>query len=174
MKLDEILSASRVHEYATAVVATLAERYPEIEVKRHPGKLDIADVVAENIFRTPSIAVAMTRLLAEQRGSGAEDVTVDVVAYVIVEDKLMGEARGVVYRDELGWAICQAMLGLLNESVAPRWGLNDISAPDHADAKPIFTSKSFARGTAYYAVTWKQTLLATTPTIWDMGSNPPL
>lgn len=171
--LLELLAASRLFAFRTAVVDTLATVFPECEVKAHPGKLDIGDVDAKDIFRAPALAVAITRQpAADGRMSGTRDTPVDVTVYVVVEDLALGDPPRLVTRDELGLALCDGMLAFLAMPAA-RWGLADIDFPSEAVAQPVFTALSFERGTAYYAVTWRQTLYGLGEPIWDMDSPTP-
>ena len=155
--LADLLSASRIIAVRDAVVMTLAARFPEVQVKAHPGKLDMADVLAAGTFTAPSIHVALARLKNEERSSGAQDLPVHFRAYVVAEQKMV--AGSAVPADEIGYAL---MLGLLDALELPdvsRWGVENISCPEGAEGEPLFTLKIFEKGTVYYVVTWRQTLL---------------
>jgi hypothetical protein len=52
----------------------------------------------------------------------------------------------------------------LGTRTKPAWGQSNIGLPETAPApefRPVFTSRSFAKGIAYYAVTWSQMLIET-------------
>ncbi|MBX3506841.1 MAG: hypothetical protein KF895_15280 [Parvibaculum sp.] len=184
--LAQRLATSRVHALKMAIVATLQGLYPECEVKAHPGRLDIADIVEKDMFRAPALAVAVTRLRPpERRLSGTRDLTVELAVYVVVEDGPIIGANGepqLVYRDEIGAALCDGLLQDLDFNpqfaaedarIDTRWGLEDISVPEQPEAKPLFTAVSFERGTAYYVVTWNQTLIGLDDPFMDMESPVP-
>ncbi|HRY03654.1 MAG TPA: hypothetical protein P5256_11025, partial [Beijerinckiaceae bacterium] len=93
------------------------------------------------------------------RLSGSEDDCAHLAAYVIVEDTIVDGKR--VERDEIGPAICDAIAHFLSQpNKNPMWGLEDVGLPEDIAGQPVFTAKTFARGMAFYAVTWRQELFA--------------
>jgi hypothetical protein len=179
--LSQLIDASGVFALRAGVVATLTRLFPDVQVTAHPGKLDISDVVAGEVFTAPAIAVAAVRLPADASTSaGQRATTVDLAAYVVAEDRALGEPQRLIHRDEMALAICDALTALLQEPAASvsRWGLAHLSPPDAVEAKPVFTAKSFAQGKVFWAVTWRQTIYRDAP-LWDMesvvaGDPPPL
>lgn len=158
----QMLANARVFALRNAVVAAFAAHFVGLEVKAHIGKLDMSDVLERNIFAPPTIAIAATRLIDEDRLSGSDDLTVQLTAYVVTEDHMVGQGadRRLVTRDEMALAICEAALVALSDPDWTRWGLQNIGDVDAAEAHPLFTLKTFEKGTVYYAVTWKQRLYA--------------
>lgn len=157
--LAQVLSSSRIHEVRAAIVASLAEGFAGVSVEAHPGKLDISDVLAGEATTTPAMRIGVTSQRSERRVTGLRDVVLRLSVYVVVDDVVV-EPLGLRYRDEIGPALCDALVDLLGDDVAARWGLDlPISPPEDVEAKPLFTSKDFARGAAYYAVSWQQTIL---------------
>ena len=152
--LTQMISESRIVEIQSAVVSALKGRYPDLSVKGHPGKIDISDIVAGNIFNPPAIAVAVTRVHPDERLSEAFDLPISLTAYVIVENRAL--AGKSVLAEELGWAICLRLMRDLHDVAIARWSLSDIDLPTDIDARPLFTAKSFDKGTLYYSVTWRQ------------------
>jgi hypothetical protein len=170
----EMLARARVFALRTAVVAAFAEHFPDLEVKAHIGKLDMSDVLEKSIFAPPTIAIAATRIIDEDRLSGSDDILVQMTAYVVTEDKMFvdGSQRRLVTRDELALAICEEALVALSDLDWTDWGLENIGDPDGVESFPLFTLKSFERGTVYYAVTWKQRLYALgEPDFFTGGDN---
>lgn len=160
LTLAELLACSRVIFTRDQVVAALAARFPEVQVKAHPGKLDMADVLKEGTFTAPSIHVACARLHDDERLSGAQDLTLHFRAYVVAENRQIGGQQGLTYRaDEIGYALVVGLLDALKLEYVARWGCRDLSFPEDAQGEPLFTLKTFDRGTVYYVVTWRQTLL---------------
>lgn len=172
--LADLLAASRVFALREAVVATLkaALPVPPCEVKAHPGRLDMKDVEEGTMFSPPAVHIGVTRIdPAEGRMSGYRDVPVEVSAYVVTADTVIGDRA--VHRDELALALQDAVLSLVEDPGVARWGLADIDLPENATAYPLFTAQSFDRGTAYYAVTWRQTLYSLGRPILDFEAPVP-
>jgi hypothetical protein len=172
--LLELIAASRTFALREAIVATLKPLFPECDVRGHMGKLDMADVIAGDSFRAPALSVAITRLRgAEHRMSGLRDVPIECTVYAVTEDQPLGSPPKVYTRDEIGFALCDGVLSVVENPQLARWGLQEIGFPEDASAQPLFTAKTFERGTAYYGVTWRQTLYGLGDAFWDMESLVP-
>jgi len=165
----ELLANARVKGLRDAIVSRLKSRFVDLEVKSHLGKLDISDVLEKATFNAPSIAVAATRTKPEGRLSGADDFVVDLTAYVVAEDLLVGGRR--VERDEMALAVCEGLLLSLTDDDFTRWNVENVGPPEDVEAKPLFTIKSVAQGVIYYAVTWKQTLFHVAPANFFTGGD---
>lgn len=164
--LDQIVAADRITRFREAIVAGLAAEIG-VAVHRHEGKLDMSDVLAGETFVAPSIHVGASRIEPADVATGVQDLVVHCVAYVVAEEKMV--AGRLAYRDEIGWALANAVLAVLNDDHATRWGLAFVTPAEDQKAAPLFTSKTFAKGTVYYAVTWRQTILAD----YETGAPPP-
>jgi hypothetical protein len=175
LTLKELVAVSQIQNLQDAIVATLTMLLPDLDVKSHPGKLDLNDVVDKDMFRAPALAVAITRQVEHDRLSQSRDVKVDIAIYVIVEDALIGVPPRMVKRDELGHAICDALTALLNNRSSSRWNYQAarLDFPCDVEAKPLFTSTAFENGTAFYAVTFTQTLY-NLDLPWDADPEPNL
>lgn len=170
LTLANLLACSRVITTRDQVVKTFAARFPEVQVKAHPGKLDMADVLKEGTFTAPSIHVACARLINDERTSGAQDLTLHFRAYVVAENRQIGGATGpVIKADEIGYALMVGVLDALELEEVARWGCRDVGYPEDAQGEPLFTLKTFDKGTVYYVVTWKQTLLREGVVLPNMG-----
>jgi hypothetical protein len=154
--LLNLIAASRVVAARDAVVDTLARRFPEVKLQAHPGKLDMADVLKEGVFTAPSIHIAVARLKNEERSSGDQDLPLHFRAYVVAENRTIGGK--LFLADEVGYALVLGLLDALELQQVARWGLENIGLPEGAEGEPLFTLKTFDRGTVYYVVTWRQTL----------------
>jgi hypothetical protein len=160
LTLANLLACSRVLYTRDQAVATLAARFPEVQVKAHPGKLDMADVLKEGTFTAPSIHIACARLINDERTSGAQDLTLHFRAYVVAENRQIGGTQGLTYKaDEIGYALMVGVLDALELDEVSQWGCRDIGFPEDAQGEPLFTLKTFDKGTVYYVVTWRQTLM---------------
>lgn len=158
LTLETLLEASPIILARTAIVETLKALYPDVAVYAHPGRLDMADVLTVGLFPAPSIHVAAWRLRNDDRLSGDEDLPVHWRAYIFAESKQVG---GLVYGgDEVGYALMQSLLDQLMDVDTPRWGLEEIGLPTDAEGEPVFTLKTYEKGTLVYVVTWRQTLYA--------------
>jgi hypothetical protein len=159
-----LIDNARVFALRNAVVAGLATIFADIPVVPHPGKLDIADVLAKATFTTPSVAVAATSIRPDGRLSGSDDFIVQLAAYVIAAPDMVTGAR--VEGEEMALAICQAILSALSDDEFARWELADIGLPDDQEGKPLFTVKNIEEGAVYYVVTWRQTLYQVTAPVF--------
>ncbi|MCF4125042.1 hypothetical protein [Methylobacterium sp. SyP6R] len=174
MGLPELLAASRAFACRDAIVATLARLLPAVEVKSLPGRISIDDLDNKDMFRPPSIGVAAVRIRpADGRMSGLRDVPVEIVAYVVTEDGPYGEGGRLVYRDELGLALCDGLLALTELPEVARWGLTDIGMPEGAEARSLISVSTEERATAYHSVTWWQMLYGQGVPFMDMDSPVP-
>ncbi len=174
MTLAELLAVSRAFGTREAIVTTLARLLPAVEVKSLPGRISIDDLDDKDMFRPPSIGVAVVRIRpAEGRMSGLRDVPVEVVTYVVTEDGPYGEAGRLAYRDELGLALCDGLLALTELPEVARWGLADIGMPEGAEARSLISVSSEERSVAYASVTWWQMLYGQGVPFMDMESPVP-
>ncbi|MFT4099039.1 MAG: hypothetical protein QM651_18105 [Rhodoblastus sp.] len=169
-RLPEILAASRLFALRAAVVAQLKALVPDVEIKSHPGKIDMSDVIEQDVFATPSIVIALTHFRPDSRLSDAPDLVAKFVAYVVVENMTIDGK--LVYADEIGPAVCDAIACFLARATPDtQWGLTDIGTPEDVEAQPVFTAKSFAKGVCFYAVSWKQTLYACGEPLFGGGDD---
>ncbi len=164
-----LVTSSKTFALREAIIAALKNYFADIEVRAHISKLDMGDVIEKAIFNPPTIAIAATRMTSDSRLSGADDLIVQLTAYVVTEDLMISGHR--VNRDELAIAICEAILVLLSDPDIPRW-VEGVGPPDDIIAQPLFTMANFQKGVVYYAVTWKQTLYAISDANFFTGDAP--
>lgn len=164
-----LVASSKAFALREAIIAALKEYFSDIEVRAHIGKLDIGDVIEKAVFNPPTIAVAATRMTSDSRLSGADDLIVQLTAYVVTEDLMVSGRR--VNRDELAIAICEAILVLLSDPEVPHW-VDGVGPPDDIVSQPLFTMANFQKGVVYYAVTWRQTLYAISDANFFTGDAP--
>lgn len=169
--LSDLLATSRAFAFREGVLKTLAAAFPEVEVKALPGRLQVEDLDKADMFSPPAMRVTVARIRpAEHRMSGERDVPVEVMVWIIVEDRVV--ANRLAYRDEIGLALCDGVLALL-ETPAGRWGLDDIGMPEDAEAKPVLSVMTESRGTAYFVAGWWQKLYGQGQPFMDMDSVVP-
>lgn len=153
-----LVEGARAYGLRAAIVDRLKAEYPEVQVKSWPGKLDVSEMVEKTNINPPAILVAVTELQPpDQRIAGQHHRPVAVTAYVVAEDRPLGPERRVYRGDEIALALCDGLLWFL-ETPAARWGIADVDHPDEARAQPVLTLAGLKEGTAYFAVTWRQTL----------------
>jgi hypothetical protein len=158
VSLATLIEGSRLIALRKAATATFRLLMSDVTVKEHLGRLDISDVIARDFINAPAVLVALTRIKTEDRLSHSRDVPVEMTAYVIAEDAALGQPPRRFERDEIGYAIGDAVLSVLRSDAKARWGLDDIGYPDGQEMRPVFTMQTFEKGTAVYAVTWSQIL----------------
>ncbi|NJL32992.1 MAG: hypothetical protein HC893_02995 [Chloroflexaceae bacterium] len=181
--ISQRLAASRLVGLLPAIEGALKPLFPDVTVRAHPGRIDVSDLIEKDIFLPPMIAVALTRWRGPVAVDGSWRIEVECAAYIVTED--MAVAGRAVPRQEVAHAIGHGLLDILADLDAPRWGLPAITSPERAEARPLFTSETFARGAAYYVVTWEQSLiglgadplarvLVADPVLaaWDGGDEP--
>lgn len=160
--LAQLVAASRLEETQIAIVNALATLMPGVKVIRHPGKLDIADVVAKSVVAAPGVAVGWTRIRTSRDVPGTFGTIVEWAAYVVAEDRGDTSTRTRMARDTVAHAIGAFLLEILHDPDASSWGLTKLSpalSDPAPEFRPIFTAKSFEGGTVYHAVTWSQALV---------------
>ncbi len=161
--LLDLLAADRIGALKAAIVARLASLLPGVTVVDHPGKVDVSDIVAKAVVATPGVAVGWAQLRPIARAPGGADTEISAIAYVVVEDKVIGTPPRRVERERLGLAIGGQILRILGQDGGQRWGVVGITPAEGAALKPLFTVRAMAEGVAYYAVTWTQVLLDAVP-----------
>ncbi|WP_341992313.1 hypothetical protein [Azorhizobium sp. AG788] len=155
--LADLIAADPVQALKVAVVARLAALLSGVKVVSHPGRIDIADVVAKSVVAAPGIAVGWSRIRARRLLDGGYGLAVEFAAYVVTEDAVIAGRR--VERETLGLAIGHRLLAILEDAEAQTWALGNVLPPEADPApelKPMFTVRDAAAGAAYYAVTWTQ------------------
>ncbi len=156
--LIELLEASRVFGLRTAAVAKLKAEYPDVQVKAWPGKLNVQDMVAKTGINPPAVLVAVTgQRPPDDLVSGIYDEPVEFTAYVVAENRSIGTPKKVYAGDEIGLALCGGLVRFLKTD-AGRWGIDDVGHPDEVRAQPVLTLAGLEQGTAYFTVTWRQTV----------------
>ena len=156
--LSERLAVARLAALPDAMTAILRPLFPDVTVRTHPGRIDVADVVAGDIFQPPMIAVSVIGATAPVQVPGQYDIVAECAAYVVTEE--MAISGRSTPREQVALALCHGLLDILADFQTPRWGLGDITRPAEMRAQPLFTALSYQKGFCFYAVTWRQTLFA--------------
>ncbi|ACE99240.1 conserved hypothetical protein [Rhodopseudomonas palustris TIE-1] len=150
--------------FLDAVEARLKVLFPDVTVRQHPGRIDVSDIIEKDIFNPPMLAVAAVRWKFDGDLDGSWNLDVEVAVYVITAETVVGTKA--VPRQEVAHALSLGVLQILGDIDGHRWGLQcGISSPEKVEARPLFTSETFAKGAAYYVVTWTQGL-------YTLGGSP--
>lgn len=160
LTLTELLAADPLGAVKAAMRARLAALLPGISVVSHPGKIDIADVVAKAVVAAPGLALGWSRVRAARLVDGAYQTAVEWTAYIVVEDMALAARR--VDRETLGLAIGARLIRILGDGETATWGMGNLLPPEpvpQPELRPIFTVRDATQGAAYYAVTWTQVLV---------------
>ncbi|KPF98809.1 hypothetical protein IP86_10795 [Rhodopseudomonas sp. AAP120] len=154
--LAQLLELAPLKRYLDAVEASLKTLFPDITVRQHPGRIDVSDIIEKDIFTPPMLAVAATRWKLDGDLDGSWALEIEPAVYIVTEDMAIGGRA--VRRQEIAHALSQGVLAILGDLDAQRFGLTNIGSPQKVEARPLFTSEVYARGSAYYVATWSQTL----------------
>ncbi|MBB5046790.1 hypothetical protein HNR60_001538 [Rhodopseudomonas rhenobacensis] len=154
--IPQRLERAALVRFLNAVEAALKPLFPDVTVRQHPGRIDVSDIIDKDIFNPPMIAVSASRWKLDGDLDGSWSLAIEPVAYIVTEDAAFGGK--LVRRQEIAHALSQGLLEVLGDLNAHRWGLQSIGSPKKVEVRPLFTSETFAKGAAYYVVTWEQTL----------------
>ncbi|MCW1842298.1 hypothetical protein [Prosthecomicrobium hirschii] len=158
--LADLIADDALTALQAAIVARLRVLLPGVTVRSHPGKIDIAAMLARAIVPPPGIAVGWTRIRSIELVDGAVDLAVEWAAYIAVEHKVLGGRR--VEREQIGFALGRQLLLILADPDETRWGLGHLLPPAESpppQLTPLYTVEGEQEGTGYLAVTWTQTLV---------------
>lgn len=143
--------------FLDAVEARLKVLFPDVTVRQHPGRIDVSDIIEKDIFNPPMLAVAAVRWKFDGDLDGSWSLYVEAAVYVVTAETVVGTKS--IRRQEVAHALSQGVLEILGDIDAHRWELKcGISSPEKIEARPLFTSKTFGNGAAFYVVSWSQTL----------------
>ncbi|PWE52154.1 hypothetical protein DEM27_32665 [Metarhizobium album] len=157
--LSQLIEADPIAPVQRAIVASLKTLMPGISIMLHPGKVDISELIAKTVVKAPGVGIGWTKAKRAGISDGHYNVTVDWIAYVVAEAHVVDAKR--VEKEVVGLAIGAGLLKILSDDTAWTWGRAGVMPPDGAgELKPLFTIADAAQGTAYYAVTWSQTVFA--------------
>ncbi len=158
VSLDQLLANDPIGDLQAAIVSTLHTLLPGVTIARHPGKVDISELIAKTVVPAPGIGIGWSRLRPEPMADGSYSVAVDWVAYIVAEAKVIDGRRRE--KEEVALAIGGQLVKILSDVLTSLWGrtgilpiTQDRSAPD---MRPLFTIKDASQGTAYYTVAWTQ------------------
>lgn len=154
--LAQRLEDARVARLVSAIVATLKPLFIGVEVRELPGRIDISDIIAGDIFPPPMIGVTFSRVRQPINVGGTYDLPVDLMAFIVTEERAIGAKSA--RRETIAHAIGFGLFEILADLDVSRWGVESISSPEDAEMRPLVTSHSFAKGVAYYALSWRQVL----------------
>jgi phage gp37-like protein len=150
-----------------AIVAEFESLITGVAVMSHPGKLDISDVIAADIKKLPAIMVGWTRQLLVPETAQHFGIEIEFIAYIAVQDATNNLLKKAIKREDVANAIGARLLEILHHEDHQCFGMQGLTRPSDIkppEFKPIFTSRSYSKGVAYYALTWTQALI-------DQGSS---
>ena len=155
--LEQLIAADPLVPVQEAIVATLRTLLPGVRIEPHPGKVDLSELIAKSVVTAPGIGIGWSRIRRAALLDGSFGAAVEWVAYIVAEPKLVGRR---VEKEVIGAAIGGQLLRILSDDIACFWGRTGILPPADAvpELKPFFTIKDAAQQTAYYVVTWTQTI----------------
>lgn len=160
--ITSLIDRDRFAPLVKAIAAELDALFVGVDVKAHPGKLDISDMLEMDIQSLPSIHIGWTKFTPSRSPAGHYASDIDLVAYVAVKDEVLLVEKKRLAREVVAQALGPQLIRILLDEDHHLWGLCGVMSP-HIDRpvefKPLFTARTYAKGIAYYAVTWTQSLI---------------
>lgn len=160
VSLDQMLIADPVAALQASIVDTIRTLVTGVTVIRHPGKVDLSELIGKTVVPAPGIGIGWSRVRSAGMLDGSFGLSVEWVAYIVAEARVVGLKR--VEKEEVGIAIGTRLIAILNDDEAPFWGrtagLLPVADTPPPEMKPLFTVREAAQGTVYYTVTWTQVI----------------
>ncbi|MCO5083081.1 MAG: hypothetical protein M9955_15670 [Rhizobiaceae bacterium] len=157
--LGQMLASNVLSDTQEAIVATLTTLLPGITIRKHPGKVDISELVNASVVAAPGVGLGWSQVKYAGMADGSFCMAVGWTAYIVAEAMVNNDRR--VEKEQVGLAIGTQLIKILSDDEASFWnrtgtlpiGFNGLPEPE---LKPFFTIRDAAKGTAYYIVTWTQ------------------
>ncbi|MEO0497877.1 MAG: hypothetical protein AAF141_10995 [Pseudomonadota bacterium] len=158
--LSVLIKRSPLDAIKSAIVAKLEPLLVGVNVKSHPGKLDISDVMAKAVVSAPGLAIGWNRIRYTRMPSNEYVSVVSWLAYIVVEDYADVTNKRRVSRETVAHAIGDQLLEILHSVNESQWvaGMGMVETDPAPELKPVFTLNAYAEGAAYYALSWDQHL----------------
>lgn len=157
--LADLLDADVVAPVQDAIATTLQTLNPGLKIVKHPGKVDLSELVAETVVQAPGVGIGFSRMRESREADGVFCVTVDWIAYIVVQPAVIGGKRRE--KEQQGLAIGARLLAILADEEASLWachGILPVESTPGPELKPLYTVRDQSEGMAYYTVTWSQTI----------------
>lgn len=160
--LEALLAADPLLPMQAAIVERLKTLLPGVSIARHPGKVDVSELIAKSVVNAPGVGVGWSRIRTVALSDGSVSLAAEWVAYIVAEARPVAERR--VEKEAIALAIGGRILHILADAETALWGLTGILLPETTPApelKPLFTVRDASQGVAYYTVTWTQVIADT-------------
>jgi len=155
--IEQLLAYDPLAPLQAAIVETIKTLNPGLNVVAHPGKVDLSELIAKTVVKSPGVGIGWSRIREAQMAEGHFCLSVEWVAYIVCEAKSIASRR--VEKEAIGLAIGARLLTILADLETSLWGRNTVLPPETtppAEMKPLFTVRDQSQGMAYYTVTWTQ------------------
>lgn len=155
--LAELLASNPVADLQDAIAAMMKDRIQGVSVVKHPGKVDLSELVAKTVVTAPGIGLGWSQVRYAGAADGSFGMLVNWTAYIAAEARTIADRR--VEKEAIGIAIGSQILKILGDDEASFWnrtGVLPVEDKPAAELKPIFTVRDASQGVAYYVVTWWQ------------------
>ena len=160
--VSQLLETARFAPLTDAIGSELKSLFVGVDISAHPGKLDIGDILEMDIRSIPAIMIGWTKAKPVRSPAEHYSIEFDLTAYIAVKDYVDLTAKRSHPREDVGKAIGIQLVRILCDEDHYHWQLGGITRPSlekPPELKPVFTSKAYVKGIAYYAVTWSQSLI---------------
>lgn len=155
--IEQLLAFDPLAPLQSAIVATITTLNPGLNVVKHPGKVDLSELIGKTVVKAPGVGIGWSRIREAQMADGHFNLLVDWVAYIVCEAKSVNNRR--IEKEAMALAIGARLLAILADDIAATWNRTGVYPPEStppAEMKPLFTVRDQAQGMAYYTVTWTQ------------------
>ncbi len=155
--IEALLSEDRLYVLQGAIVERLKTLNPGLTIVRHPGKVDVSELLAKTIVTAPGVGIGWSRIRQVMLADGSFSLAVEWTAYIVAEARPVANRR--VEKEAIALAIGTRLLEILGHDETALWGLSGILPPEVTPApelKPLFSVRDASQGIAYYTVTWTQ------------------
>lgn len=155
--IETLLAEDRLHVFQGAIADRLKTLNPGLTIVRHPGKVDVSELLAKTIVTAPGVGIGWSRIRQAMLADGSFSLAVEWTAYIVAEARPIAGRR--VEKEAIALAIGTRLLEILGDDETALWGLDGVLPPEVTpppELKPLFTVRDASQGIAYYTVTWTQ------------------
>ena len=128
--LEALLADDPLLPMQAAIVEALKTLLPGVSIARHPGKVDVSELIAKSVVNAPGVGVGWSRIRTVALSDGSVSLAAEWVAYIVAEPRPISERR--VEKEAIALAIGGRLLQILADAETALQGLDADSAAAQA------------------------------------------